>query len=568
MHRRRRPVAGRGVRAGAGLRGSAGGGRAAGAVDVRARPHRRRRPPPLRRAARAPPARAGRERRADAAGCRGAAPRSTTRCATGSSPRRAATPSRCWSCPAARRRRGWRAASSCPTALSVPRRIEEMFRQRSRDLPAETQLLLLLAAADPTGDAAVLWRAAERAGDRAGDGSRPRRPPGWWRSTVGCGSGIRWCARRSTGPAAPPDRRRVHGALAAVTDPRSDPDRRAWHRAQAVHGHRRGGRRRAGALRRTAPAPAAALAAAAAFLQRAAELTPDPARRAEAGAGRAAHAKHEAGASEAAAELLTLAAAGPLDALQRRPRRAAARTDRLPPDARQRRAARCCWRRPRRSPRWTPRWPARPTCKHSTRRSSSVTGGREACAAVADAARAAPAPPGPPRPGRPAARRAGDDVHAGATRRACPALRRAARGVRGTTERRRRPRDGRQRPLAVAGQPDRGRRSSTTSSPTCCRAATCSCAREAGALATLPAALSFLVVLAGPLRRADRAGELAAEQTAISAGHRRGPPAPRPGSCSLRGAVIRPTTAELHDTRQGRRQRPGRRTRSPWPSTR
>jgi DNA-binding CsgD family transcriptional regulator len=57
-------------------------------------------------------------------------------------------------------------------------------------------------------------------------------------------------------------------------------------------------------------------AAAGAFLQRAAELTPEPARR----AGRAleaAHAKHQAGAPEAALELLTVAADGPLDARQR-----------------------------------------------------------------------------------------------------------------------------------------------------------------------------------------------------------------------------------------------------------
>jgi cytochrome c len=57
------------------------------------------------------------------------------------------------------------------------------------------------------------------------------------------------------------------------------------------------------------------LAAAAAFLRRAAELTPDPAVR----AGRAleaAHATHEAGASEAALELLGVAATGPLDAVR------------------------------------------------------------------------------------------------------------------------------------------------------------------------------------------------------------------------------------------------------------
>jgi hypothetical protein len=36
--------------------------------------------------------------------------------------------------------------------------------------------------------------------------------------------------------AAADDRRAVHEALAAVTDPQSDPDRRAWHRAHAMAG--------------------------------------------------------------------------------------------------------------------------------------------------------------------------------------------------------------------------------------------------------------------------------------------------------------------------------------------
>jgi hypothetical protein len=52
----------------------------------------------------------------------------------------------------------------------------------------------------------------------------------------GCGSVIRSCVRRSTGPATPLDRRRAHRALAAATDPDADPDRRAWHRAQATLG--------------------------------------------------------------------------------------------------------------------------------------------------------------------------------------------------------------------------------------------------------------------------------------------------------------------------------------------
>ncbi|HEX5917166.1 MAG TPA: AAA family ATPase [Nocardioides sp.] len=200
-----------------------------------------------------------------------------------------------------------------PHALSVPRRIEEMFRQRSRDLPSETQLLLLLAAAEPTGDAAVLWRAAEKLGiepetaapaEAAGlleIDSRVRFRHPLVRSAV-----YRACSE--------PDRRRVHGALAAATDPQSDPDRRAWHRARAVLG---ADEEAAADLERSAGRARArgGLAAAAAFLQQATDLTPDPADRARR-ALEAALAKHDAGASESARELLAIAAAGPLDALQ------------------------------------------------------------------------------------------------------------------------------------------------------------------------------------------------------------------------------------------------------------
>ena len=114
--------------------------------------------------------------------------------------------------------------------------------------------------------------------------------------------------------ATPPDRRRAHGALAAATDPRVDPDRRAWHRAQAVL---RTDEDAAADLERSADRARArgGMAAAAAFLQRAAELTPEPAVRARRALD-AAQTMQEAGASGPALELLTLAAAQPLDDLR------------------------------------------------------------------------------------------------------------------------------------------------------------------------------------------------------------------------------------------------------------
>ncbi|MTB89016.1 AAA family ATPase [Aeromicrobium senzhongii] len=199
-----------------------------------------------------------------------------------------------------------------PHALSVPRRIEDSFRRRSRDLPAATQELLLIAAAEPTGDVALLERAAAQldidcgaadAAEAAGlleIDTRVRFSHPLVRSAV-------------YQAAAPPEHRRVHRALATATD-RSDPDRRAWHRAQSVMGvdesvaaelEASAGRARA----------RGGLAAAAAFLQRAVELTPDPAFRARRALD-AALAMHEAGMSSAALQLLDIAEAGLLDTLQ------------------------------------------------------------------------------------------------------------------------------------------------------------------------------------------------------------------------------------------------------------
>lgn len=201
-----------------------------------------------------------------------------------------------------------------PDAMSVPRRVEEGFRQRSRDLPIETQLLLLVAAAEPTGDAATLWRAADELGVHP-EAAAPAEAAGLLE--VGARVRFRHPLVRSAvyQAATPPDRRRAHGVLAAATDPQSDPDRRAWHQAQAVKGT---DEEAAAELERSAGRARArgGTAAAAAFLQRAVELTPEPAVRARRSLD-AAQTMQEAGASESALELLTLAAAQPLDDLAR-----------------------------------------------------------------------------------------------------------------------------------------------------------------------------------------------------------------------------------------------------------
>jgi DNA-binding CsgD family transcriptional regulator len=201
-----------------------------------------------------------------------------------------------------------------PDARPVANLIEQSFLRRVRSLPVETQRLLLAAAAEPVGDVTLLWRAAEVLGIGA-DAAAPAEAEG----LIELGARVRFrhpLARSAAyRAAAVRERQEVHRALAAVTDPSADPDRRAWHRAQAalepdetVAGELEGSADRA--QRR------GGIAAAAAFLERATDLTPDPARRG-ARALAAAQAKFEAGAANAAYELLAAAEIGPLDELQR-----------------------------------------------------------------------------------------------------------------------------------------------------------------------------------------------------------------------------------------------------------
>ena len=84
------------------------------------------------------------------------------------------------------------------SAAPLDGRIEESFGRQLAALPAQTRRLLQLAAADPSGDPVLVWRAAGRLAIGAGAAGRRWRR-GWPSSARGCGSGIRWCARRPTG---------------------------------------------------------------------------------------------------------------------------------------------------------------------------------------------------------------------------------------------------------------------------------------------------------------------------------------------------------------------------------
>jgi DNA-binding CsgD family transcriptional regulator len=196
-----------------------------------------------------------------------------------------------------------------PRAGDLPKRIENQYIERLRELPPETQRLVLLAAADPVGDSALLLRAARAlqldiaAVNLAAEAG-----------LLDVGASVRFrhpLVRSATYRASPmEDRRAAHQVLAAATDPTLDPDRRAWHRAHATTGpdedvadelissadraRRRGG-----------------VAAAAAFWERAVALTPDPGQRASRALAAAA-AKYAAGDFESAQALLVEAEIGPL----------------------------------------------------------------------------------------------------------------------------------------------------------------------------------------------------------------------------------------------------------------
>jgi DNA-binding CsgD family transcriptional regulator len=200
-----------------------------------------------------------------------------------------------------------------PGPAALPGSIEESFRRRVDSLPAGTRHLLQIAAADPTGDPDLVWRAAGRLGIGT-EAAAPAAEAG----LVEFGARVRFrhplarsAAYRS---ASPQERQDAQRALAEVTDPEADPDRRAWHRAQAAAGPDED---IAGELERSAGRAQArgGMAAAAAFLERAATLTPGPGRRVQRMLA-AARAKSDAGALDAALGLLVAAEAGPLDALR------------------------------------------------------------------------------------------------------------------------------------------------------------------------------------------------------------------------------------------------------------
>jgi DNA-binding CsgD family transcriptional regulator len=197
-----------------------------------------------------------------------------------------------------------------PSAARVYGIVEQNFRRRIGSLPERTRDLLLIAAAEPTGDPALIWAAATEL-DIRDDAAVPAVDAG----VVEFGDRV--CFRHPLARSAVyqsaslPRRQRAHRAIAHVTDPLSDPDRRAWHLAQAAA---RPDEDIAAQLVQSAGRARArgGVAAAAAVLERATALTIDPALRAQRALDAAA-AKVEAGAFDAALDLIGQAEVNLLD---------------------------------------------------------------------------------------------------------------------------------------------------------------------------------------------------------------------------------------------------------------
>jgi DNA-binding CsgD family transcriptional regulator len=201
-----------------------------------------------------------------------------------------------------------------PDSLPLVSRLGRGFLRRLESLPENTRRLVLTAAADPVGDATLLWRALERLGIGE-DSAAPAEAAG----LIEFGPLVRFrhpIVRTTAYQAADArDRQEVHRALAEATDPDADPERRAWHRAHAAAGPDEAVAAELEELAARARGRGG-IAAAAAFLARAAELTPDPLRRGIRALA-AAEAKFDAAAPAAAIELLATADLAPLDELHR-----------------------------------------------------------------------------------------------------------------------------------------------------------------------------------------------------------------------------------------------------------
>jgi DNA-binding CsgD family transcriptional regulator len=199
-------------------------------------------------------------------------------------------------------------------AAELPASTMEDCRRRLAQLSAETRHLLLIGAADPTGDPVLFWRAAAQL-DLGTDAAAAAASAGML--TVGQRVLFRRPLDRTAiyRSATLEDRRAVHAALACAATEETDAVWRAWHRANATVGLDEGV---AADLEQSAERARSrgGLAAAATFFERAAALSPDAISRVRRTLA-AAQAKHLAGAPGEAIGLLAITGAGALDGFDR-----------------------------------------------------------------------------------------------------------------------------------------------------------------------------------------------------------------------------------------------------------
>ena len=163
-------------------------------------------------------------------------------------------------------------SASLPDPLPAVGTLQEMFSRRLRRLSPEAQLLLALAAAEPTASDTLLWRAAERLDlDAELTASEVSGLAEFGRAVTFRHPLVRTVAYHNV----PIVRRQlIHRALAEVTDAGEQPDRVAWHLAMAATGPDEAVAARLGQVAGRAM-NRGGYAATATFLAQAAELSAD-----------------------------------------------------------------------------------------------------------------------------------------------------------------------------------------------------------------------------------------------------------------------------------------------------
>jgi DNA-binding CsgD family transcriptional regulator/tetratricopeptide (TPR) repeat protein len=168
-----------------------------------------------------------------------------------------------------------------PEPMPLGRRLTDRFARQAVGLDPDTQVFLLIVAADASGDRAVLWRAARQGGIDADAAADAAESAGLVELSPGSVR-FRYPLIRSAvyHGAADRYRRRAHLLLSEAMEASRDPDLVAWHRGSAATGPDEAV---AAELERAADRARArgGYAARAALLRRSVQLTPDDRHRAD-----------------------------------------------------------------------------------------------------------------------------------------------------------------------------------------------------------------------------------------------------------------------------------------------